>query len=246
MIHFLESTDSTNRVAKEMAAAGAPAGTVVVSRSQSAGRGQYDRSFNSPPGGLYFSMIVEPALPVAKIPQVTLATGVACRHVLHEKFHISPVLKWPNDVFVSTKKIAGILCECLNAPQTGSGNVKVIIGVGLNVNSEMEQYDSGLRPYVTTLRNEVGYQIDLQELLHTLLQAISRYVGDLTKDHGAVLAEWQRYDMLLANTLKYSTGSSSLEGIGCGITPEGYYRLCDSSGQEHVVVGGQLRQVKRH
>lgn len=243
MIHFQTHTDSTNRIAREMVAAGAPAGTVVVAGSQSAGRGQYGRAFNSPPGGLYFSSIVEPPLPVIKIPLVTLATGVACRRVLHDNFDIQPMLKWPNDLFLSTKKVAGILCESISRQHRDPARVKVIVGVGLNVNSTIEQFDPEIRPLVTTLQEELGYPVDLKNLLHQILSAIDKNVKDLSVNHRTVLDEWQRYDMLLHKPVKYLIENGQIKGVGHGLTPEGYYRICDYAGQEHTVIGGQLRLV---
>ena len=176
MIFFHEHTDSTNRIAKEMVAEGAPTGTVVVAAAQSAGRGQYGRTFNSPIGGLYFSYVVEPTLPPEKISLVTLATGLACRKVLSERFQLNALIKWPNDLYLAGKKVAGILCEHLGNPnQPNTGN-KVIIGVGLNVNSRIEQFDPEVQPLVTTLYEHTGHKRELTSLLDGLLHVASVFL----------------------------------------------------------------------
>lgn len=241
MIYFHEHTDSTNRIAKEMAEEGAPAGTVVVAASQSAGRGQYGRSFNSPLGGLYFSVVVEPDLPLERVPLVTLAAGLACRNVLHANFRVNPAIKWPNDLFLGRKKVAGILCEHLSRHQQSSKGARVVIGVGLNVNSRIEQFDPEVQALVTTLFEHLGREVDIHQLLNDLLQAIASGVERLAVDCLALLEEWQQYDLLRNNSVTYKNQNSNIEGIGQGITPDGLYRITDHTGQKHTIVGGQLR-----
>ena len=241
MIYFHEHTDSTNRIAKEMVAKGAPDGTVVVAASQSAGRGQYGRAFNSPVGGLYFSLVVQPHLPPERIPLVTLATGLACRNVLHERFQVDVRIKWPNDLFLAGKKVAGILCEQLGGAPRHSKESNVIIGVGLNINSKIEQFDPDVQPIVTTLFEHTGQTEELAPLLDEFLKAIMSYVKRLSSERAIVLEEWQRWDMLRDQPVIYTNQNMIIDGVGQGITPDGLYRIRDHENQEHAIVGGQLR-----
>lgn len=245
MIYFHEHTDSTNRIAKEMVAEGAPPGTVVVAASQSAGRGQYGRAFNSPVGGLYFSIVAEPLLPPERISLVTLATGLACRNVLHERFQVDARIKWPNDLYLQGKKVAGILCEHLGVPGQHSKGVRVIIGVGLNVNSRLEQFDPDVQPLVTTLFEQTGKAMELSPLLDELLRAIMSCVERLSAEREGVLEEWQRYDMLREQPVTYTNQNMTIEGVGLGITQDGLYCIRDETNHEHTVVGGQLRMCNR-
>lgn len=245
MIYFHDHTDSTNRIAKQLVSEGAPPGTVVVAASQSAGRGQYGRAFNSPVGGLYFSIVGEPLLPPERISLVTLATGLACRNVLHERFQVDARIKWPNDLYLQDKKVAGILCEYLGGPGQRTKGGKVIIGVGLNVNSRLEQFDPDLQPLVTTLFEQTGQAMELSPLLDELLLAITFCVKRLSVEREGVLEEWQRYDMLRDQPLLYTNQSRTIEGVGLGITQDGLYCLRDETNHEHTVVGGQLRMRHR-
>lgn len=122
---FLEETDSTNRVAKELARQGAPHGTAVLAERQSAGRGRLGRAFFSPEGGLYLSVILYPQCSVEDWALLTPMAAVAVCRALAQVCGLSPGIKWVNDLYLGGKKLCGILCE-------GCGEV-VIVGVGMNL-----------------------------------------------------------------------------------------------------------------
>jgi len=241
MIITYAQIDPTNRVAKELAAEGRPAGTVVHAVSQSAGKGQYGRCFNSPAGGLYFSLLLEPDLPLEILPLTTLAAGLACRNVLHQAFNLVPFIKWPNDLYLGGKKVAGILCEHICTPHPSDTAAKVIIGVGLNANNRIGDFDGDIQPLVTTLFEHMRKTVDLDALLGHLTQAISGQVMRLRQDRESVLAEWQQYDFLLHRRVVHVCEERVLHGVGQGITSQGLYRLRDDHGAEHELIGGQLR-----
>ncbi len=122
---YLPQTDSTNRVAKELARQGAEHGTVVLAETQTDGRGRLGRDFFSPPGGLYVSLILYPRLaPEKRVLMTPLAAVAVCR-ALRQSCGVAPTIKWVNDLYLSDKKLCGILCE-------GAGEA-VIVGIGLNV-----------------------------------------------------------------------------------------------------------------
>lgn len=122
---FLEETDSTNREAKELARQGAPHGTAVLAERQTAGRGRLGRTFFSPEGGLYLSVILRPQCPPEDLPLMTPMAAVAVCRALEETLGIAPDIKWVNDLYLQGKKLCGILCE-------GAGEA-VIVGIGLNL-----------------------------------------------------------------------------------------------------------------
>jgi BirA family biotin operon repressor/biotin-[acetyl-CoA-carboxylase] ligase len=241
MIISYDQIDSTNRVAKEMAAQGRPSGTVVLAATQTAGRGQYGRSFNSPKGGLYFSLLLEPDLPSEILPLITLATGLACRTVLHQTFGLHPLIKWPNDMYLDGKKVAGILCENLFSSPSANSIAKVIIGVGLNVNNRIEDFAPEVQPIITTLFEHLHETVELAPLLTLLTQAITAQVIRLRQDRKGVLDEWQQFDFLYHKPVVHRIEADSLYGVGLGVTQHGLYRILDEHGTEHKVIGGQLR-----
>lgn len=235
--------DSTNRIAKELATEGKAApGTVVLAVSQSAGRGQYGRSFNSPAGGLYFSLLLEPNLPTEILPLITLATGLACRTVLYQSFGLHPFIKWPNDIYLGGKKIAGILCENLLCSNQSGTRAKVIIGVGLNVNSKIEDFPAEIKPTLTTLFEQIHETVELEPLLIQLIRAITSHVIRIQDERESLFAEWRQFDFLLhKRVLFHMSEGRTLHGIGLGLSAQGLYTIQDDKGLEHQVIGGQLR-----
>ena len=241
MIIYYDQIDSTNRIAKELAKEGKPSGTVVRAGMQSAGKGQYGRTFHSPHGGLYFSLLLKPELDLEHLPLVTLATGLACRDVIQSTFNIQTQIKWPNDIYLYGKKLAGILCEKIDFSSTENALATVVIGAGLNVNNTVDNFPPEFRPIVTTLFDHLKVQVDLTDLLSLLVAAIEKNVMLLRINRQTLLAQWQSHDYLYRKSVVYTAGSQTVSGLGLGLSPQGYYRIMDDQGVEHSVVGGQLR-----
>ncbi|WP_051553617.1 biotin--[acetyl-CoA-carboxylase] ligase [Desulfobulbus elongatus] len=241
MILRFDHIDSTNRVAKDLVAEGTPAGTVVLATTQSAGRGQYGRAFDSPQGGLYFSLVLEPDLPFDQLPLITLATGLACLTALRCQFDVAPRIKWPNDLYLDGKKLAGILCENVIKPGRASATATIIIGVGVNVNNRVQDFAAEVQPVITTLLEHLHAPIELDGLLSTLTDAITEQVTRLRYDRIALLTEWQQVDLLCGCPVTYGRDGLDLVGVGLGITEQGLYRIRGENGVEHQVIGGQLR-----
>lgn len=240
---YYEQTDSTNRIARELALAGRPAGTVVQAGRQSAGRGQYGRTFDSPVGGLYFSLLLHPDLPLERLSLITLAAGLSCRDVLHQCFNLDPLIKWPNDIYLGDKKIAGILCEQVPMNHLHGSLPVVVIGIGLNVNSQLVDFPVEIQPIVTTLREHLHAEVDISALLAQLVATIIKNVDLLGTDPQSMLGQWQQWDYLLSRAVVHTAGTVSRSGIGLGVTPQGQYRVLDDQGREHDIIGGQLRPL---
>ena len=238
-ILFFPSLESTNTRAEELAAGGAKSGTVVWALEQTAGLGQYGRSFASPSGGLYCSLILRPDMEIAEFSLVTLAAGLGCVEVIMEKMPgLQPKMKWPNDVYIRGKKVAGILSRAL-PPRPGSGPV-VIIGVGINVNSAVHDFPAAIRKKITTLYTVTGSRSDLNSILTVVINAILEKVRLLKTDKHKLLAEWDRHDYLRGKSIQWVTPLQTIYGQGTGILPDGRYGLRERSGEVHAVAGGSL------
>lgn len=242
-VYRYQQADSTNRIAKTLLAERVAAGSVVAAEVQSGGKGQYDREFCSPAGGLYFSLVLRPLLPLALLPMVTLATGVACCAVLTEKSGQKVLLKWPNDLMVQGKKLAGILCETVHATTTEGELPWVVIGVGINVNSNAEDFPPDLRATVTTLFEASQARYCLTALLEELLLAIEAKIAHLGEAPEAVLDDWRRYDYLVDKPVRYLSGERTIIGTGKGLADDGRYIICDRQGIVYNILGGQLRPL---
>lgn len=242
MILYYEQLDSTNQHAKALLTTHqVTPGVVICAWRQSAGKGQHGRSFASPHGGLYFSVIASPALAQTDFPLITLAVGLACREVLSANGQVDIRIKWPNDLYIADRKVAGILCETVPHIEGTAIQPVVIIGVGINVNNSTSDFPDEIQPLITTLREQTSVRFALSELLNALILSINRQILELDQAKLNVLRQWQQYDLFYKRSLIATLPTSSITGQGLGIDMDGRYRLRDADGVEHALIGGQLR-----
>ncbi|MGH2812887.1 MAG: biotin--[acetyl-CoA-carboxylase] ligase, partial [Actinomycetota bacterium] len=167
-VRYLEETDSTNRVAMEWADQGAPEGCLVVADFQTAGRGRLDREWFSPAGAsLLFSLILKPGIVVEDLGILSLAGAAAVCGALGG-VGADPRIKWPNDVRLNGRKVAGILAEA--SVEIGRA-VSVVLGVGMNVSIEEDEFPPELRDIATSLLRETGSRADRIEILCGFLRS---------------------------------------------------------------------------
>jgi len=166
--HFVPTTESTNLVASRMAAADAADGLVVAADTQTNGRGRLARTWFSPPGvNIYASVLIRPRVEPAVAPQVALLTALAVVRALREVHpELDAGIKWPNDVYLSGRKVAGILCEM-------SAEVDyvhhLVVGIGMNVNMPRDQFPACLAEIATSLRAETGTDFPRATVLAAIL-----------------------------------------------------------------------------
>ncbi|MGD9948798.1 MAG: biotin--[acetyl-CoA-carboxylase] ligase [Desulfobulbus sp.] len=246
MKNYVQQTDSTNRLAKEKAVSGVPSGTVIWAETQDSGRGQYGRSFASPVGGLYFSLILRPNLHPENLPIITLVTGLACKDVLYEVFEVEAKIKWPNDLYLGEKKVGGILCENFFDNRVIPVQPTVVIGVGININSRLCDFPEELQPLVTTVYERTQKKVNLEQVLDQFILKISEFVDALSSNRDSLLDRWRNYDYLLHKRLIYINGDQTILGSGLGLASDGRYRILDETGNEHTIIGGKLRPAETH
>jgi BirA family biotin operon repressor/biotin-[acetyl-CoA-carboxylase] ligase len=192
-------TDSTNERAKQLAAAGAPHGTLVTADEQTAGRGRQGRQWIAPPGrALLMSVVLDVN---DGTPLVPLAAAVALCHA----FPQADGIKWPNDVWVDGRKLAGILIE--GRPQDGWA----VLGIGLNVATERDEFPDDLRDTATSLRASGSDVATPREALEILLPVLEAWL-DAPPD--AVLNEWRERDALRGQRITWAGGSGVAAGVG--------------------------------
>ncbi len=238
-----EKLDSTNTLALEMADAGAAPETVIWAQRQAAGRGQQGRVFVSPRGGLYFSILLQPKLVPEHLSLVTLAAGVGCCRFIEQHCDLHVDLKWPNDLYCRLRKLGGILTE--TTPVTGDGVVSVVVGVGVNVNSTIDEFPDEVQPLVTSIGALTGKSYELRAFLHSIVEEIIQQVQTLQRDPDKLLALWNEHDYCKGKTIQWSTGRHCITGIGRGLLDDGRYSLEDQSGKMHAILAGRIRPVPR-
>ena len=206
-------TDSTNERARELAAAGAPHGTLVTAGEQTAGRGRQGRAWTAPPGSAVLMSLVLRDLRDA----LPLAAAVAVCEALPAEAKI----KWPNDVWLDRRKLAGILVE--GRPQEGWA----VLGIGLNVGTE--EFPDELRELATSLRLE-GIDLSTADVLERLLHALDRWLERPTNE---VLAAWRARDALLGEEVRWANGS----GVGAGVDETGALLVETAEGRVALQAG---------
>ncbi len=225
VVHHFSSLDSTNRYALDLALRGATPGTLILADYQTRGRGRHDRTFCSPPGGLYFSLILQPTLNIGERPLISLAAGIGCCLALEATAPIDVFLKWPNDLFADNRKLGGILVECPAVPASAQ-NCTVIVGVGINVNSVPEDFPSEIRVTLTTLKTLTGETYDISRLGQAMADEIEQMVNLLIIDRPALLARWQERDYLLGKSVRVRLEERMEDAIGSGLARDGSGSYC--------------------
>lgn len=254
-IYFYDEIDSTNALALQAATqqASAPHGSCWVADSQTAGRGRRHaggqrKPWHSPPGlNIYMSVLLRPTLELARASGLTLAAGVGICDVLRQKTNLDIWLKWPNDLYIGSRKLAGILTE---ASTNGTKLEAVVVGVGINVNLEADQIPPELRPILTTLALESGQHYDRLALLSPLRNAIVQSC-DLYCQGGfpAILPDLHRLDRSPGRTVELlqppahiaTTSRQITHGTARGIGPEGQLLVELEDGQHIEVMTGEVR-----
>ena len=223
MIVRHDELPSTNDEAMRLASEGAAAFTVVVADTQSAGRGRNGRVWRSPSGvGLYASMVLRPRLPVAELPPLTLLVGVAAAEAIRAITGLPAGLKWPNDVLVHGRKVAGILCEASLGAGAAAEPV-VVAGLGVNVNTLPQ--DLPERPIypASSLAAESGRLHDRDALLDAWIARARHWMASLEAEGAATLvARWNELDALAGQPVSIAgAGGGTVAGRGRGVDATG-------------------------
>ena len=238
-IHYEESVDSTQKIALQLSLDGVPEGTVVIAEEQTSGRGRMARTWFSPKyTGVWMSVVLRPNLLPQKAPQLTLVTAVAVVQAIEEIASLKPQIKWPNDILINGKKITGILTEL----QAESDRINsVIIGIGMNVNQELEGYPEELRTIATSLRIETGKVINRAELIKLVLAKLE-YLYDLYLTEGfyPIKQLWESYAVSIGKMITARMLQGDLYGKALGITDDGALMMEDETGKVHLVYSADI------
>jgi BirA family biotin operon repressor/biotin-[acetyl-CoA-carboxylase] ligase len=243
----LDVTESTNSVALELGGQGAPPGTVVVTATQTRGRGRLNRSWMSPPGmGLYFSQLLRPKLTLEHLPKITLAAGLAVCKAIEALFFIAPQIKWPNDLLLDGRKFGGILSETGSVPNISpEDNPLVVVGVGLNLFPPADGFPAAIKDRATTLAEHVEREISADLLMEACAKAIEEMVQRLEKgDFPAILKEWKQRDAIGSRILSWITPQGKeVRGVSLGPDADGVLHIRDDAGTVHPVISGDVNLV---
>lgn len=236
----LAETVSTNAVAFKMAEAGAEEGSVVIAECQTGGKGRLGRKWASPAGvNLYCSIILRPPIQPVAAPQLTFLSVIAAARAIEQLTPLKPRIKWPNDILLNGKKVAGLLNEM--SAETDKVNF-VILGIGVNLNMSAEQFPEDLRHPATSLYIETGEKVDRTVFTRTMLQELdSLYSTFLAEGYAQARSEWLKRSRLEGATVTVTDNNTVRTGKVIGI--DEYGALLLDSGEQilsgDVVLGGE-------
>lgn len=233
-VRWLSSVGSTMDEAASLAVDDPRAGVVIGADEQTGGRGRRGHTWHSPPGaGLYFSWLSRPALDASALPLVTLAAGVGVHQGIKHATGLSADLKWPNDVLIGGRKVAGILAEGVSL---GSAEQAVVIGVGVNVRHAI--YPPDLVSKATSLEVELGRPPDRGQVLVEILRGLVDSVAALERDRDGILRAWRDAARSAEGVPVEWTDVVSLKrGTTAGIDETGALLIRTADRVERVIAG---------
>lgn len=240
-IIYLPETDSTNDDAARMAAEGAATGSIIIAANQRQGRGRLGKKWLSTPGtGLTFSYIARPKVAMKEVPRLTLVAGLAVANALEEQSGLCTTIKWPNDILVGGRKIAGILCEYHGSGPV-AGDPAVIIGIGVNISSS-EEFPFALKQKATSLVLAGAANASPAELLMCIIRHLEAQLECMTaKGFSPILAKWKEKDATKGKRLAWvDSGNRIVEGVSLGPDKEGVLHIALDTGRIVQIVSGDL------
>jgi BirA family transcriptional regulator, biotin operon repressor / biotin---[acetyl-CoA-carboxylase] ligase len=242
-IRVFQETTSTNDVCEKLARDGVKEGVVVFAESQRKGRGRLGRTWFSPPRkGLWFSVLLRPLLPPQAATQLVVAASVALTRAIHSQCDLTPSIKWPNDILIRGRKVGGILTE-LSAELDHIRHV--VLGVGLDVNLEAQDFPAAVRETATSLRIESGQALDRAALATEVLQALDLDYGRVCAGQFAQVAdEWERQCATLGRQVGIRIGDRLIRGRAEALDDDGALLIRTEHGRLERVVGGDVALEK--
>ncbi len=238
--HFFDEIGSTNDQAALLAEGGSPEGTVVIADRQSRGRGQKERKWFSPPGaGIYLSLILRPTVPPGETPKITLLTAVAVAEALISLAGLDIRIKWPNDLNVNGRKIAGILAE---TDQEAGVVHHVVVGVGINVNFRPGILPDELKETATSVLIESGKEMSRSVIVRGFLEAFeSHYEAFLRGGFDAILDRWKKHARVIGVRVSAEGAGGRLNGIVIDVDRNGSLVITDEAGRTHTIASGEVQ-----
>lgn len=236
-IHYFNEVDSTNEVAKYLAEQGAEEGTVVVAEIQNKGKGRRGKTWISPPGGIWMSIVLRPDIPPHKASQLTLVTGVVVAKTIKDELNIDVKIKWPNDILIGEKKVSGILTE-VNATMDKVNYL--VIGIGIDMNVDVPRLPSDLQKGATSLKNELDTEINGALLVQKFLLKFENIYNDF-KDgkFPDILNEWRAMSSTIGTSVEVRTRGKRVRGDAVGINQEGILIVEMEDGSLRKMISGE-------
>ncbi|MDL2259488.1 biotin--[acetyl-CoA-carboxylase] ligase [Deltaproteobacteria bacterium OttesenSCG-928-K17] len=236
---WLPETSSTNQEAVVRAVDGLAEGAVILSDRQLTGRGRRGRSWFSPPRSLCFSVLLRPAWPAARLPWLMIAGAAAVHRLVVESAGLPAAIKWPNDVLVNGRKMAGVLVEA----GLSAGEVDwAVVGIGVNINTTAEEFPEDLAGRVTSLLVEGGRVFDRNKLYAGLLNNFDEFYRLLLAGRENILNDyWREASGLVGREMKIIASEGRVKGRAMGLNKDGHLLVTTADGRELLLESGDCQ-----
>ncbi|RPI80111.1 MAG: biotin--[acetyl-CoA-carboxylase] ligase [Desulfobacteraceae bacterium] len=238
---YLPETDSTNRVAKDLALKNAPEGTLVIAEKQTQGRGRLGRQWFSPADeGVYISLIIRPAIPPQEAPKLTLLTAVAIADAIIDLTGLPIHIKWPNDILINAKKTAGILTE-INSEMDRVNYI--VVGLGLNVNTP--SFPDEIKDLATSLFLETGQKWSRLKVVQAYLHWFEKYYTLFTQSgFSPVLKRWKELTRMIGKSISVVMLNEQYRGVVQDIDSDGALIIKNPNGNIQRIICGDVTILK--
>ncbi len=243
-VRWYRELDSTNKLASEIVRSGVRQETIIVTDSQSQGRGRFDRVWHSPDEkGLWFSIVLPYTSDISRAAQITLLTAVAVTEAVKRVTGVDAGIKWPNDLLVDSKKLCGILTEMVM--DSDSDNVSLIVGIGLNVNMSLEDMTEEIQSKSTSLFIESGVEINRKLLLAEIMESFNSWLSIWTNDGFELIRnKWIAYNVTIGKELKVNSWDEYYCGRATGMDEYGSLEILDSNNNLQKLNSGEVSLIK--
>lgn len=232
-VHFFGEVDSTMTVARKLADEGHARGTLVIAEKQLAGRGRDGRSWVSESGGLYFTILLAPKVPLPLGGRILIGASLALARTLRGKYGLQAQLKWPNDVLIGDKKVAGMLADT----QTESDLIsRCNLGIGINVNNRPDVPDS------YSLAELLGRSVSRKDLLLSFLEELERTMDRYTRED--LVSEWKSLSSTVGRRVKIATPRGSVTGKAVDVDSTGAL-VVEEGGRRQILYYGDCHHIGR-
>src|SRR4030042_2973012 len=238
-IHHFYALDSTNSKAYQLALHGAEEGEVVVAESQEKGRGRLGRQWFSPPFlNLYLSVILRPKIPPHQASLITLMAAVATAEAIQKVSGLSPLIKWPNDILLRDRKVAGLLNEIHSEMDRIHF---VILGIGANLNMDEKMFPQEIRAAATSLKIEMGRPVSRKVFLQFLLLELERWYAIFLREGSAVILKaWRDRAHIKGRQVKATSFGEAIVGTAIDVDSDGALILETEEGKRKKVLAGDI------
>lgn len=238
---YFRKVTSTNDISKGLADRGASEGMIVLSETQTEGRGRHGREWTSPEGGLWLSVILRPKVHAQHAGKLSLFASVAVAKTIRRLYGLKTDIKWPNDVLLDGKKVCGILTE---TEIRGQKIDFAVLGIGVNANFEIQALPAHLKPLATTLKHQLGREVDRESLLSEMLKETElNYRLYEEQKFNMILEDWRSLASFLGSDITVRTDKEIVDGLAVDINDDGALVVRLRDGTMRNITSGDIATI---